>query len=149
MTRRMLTYFPPVELLSRALGFECRTILPIRSDRELVICKLIQSSLRMLKIDIESYLACNPDLLRMALPKEDVESHFLSNGYFEGRVGWVIFDENYYVERYEDVQAAIKNGAMKSGLHHFRLVGYGELRSPTAFAEPEVHEWAHVLSRFS
>jgi hypothetical protein len=41
-----------------------------------------------------------------------------------------IFDEEFYVEKYQDVKAAVTAGIIKSGLEHYLTSGYYESRLP-------------------
>jgi hypothetical protein len=53
-------------------------------------------------------------------------------------------DEDYYLERYEDIRDAIKNGQISSAKEHYVSYGYFENRVPRFFQVDE--HW--YLSRF-
>lgn len=42
--------------------------------------------------------------------------------------GGPVFDEDFYLRRYQDVAAAVRRGAFRSGLHHYKLFGIREGR---------------------
>jgi len=46
-------------------------------------------------------------------------------------------DENYYLERYEDIHDAIKNGQISSAKEHYVSYGYFENRVPRFFQVDE------------
>ena len=55
------------------------------------------------------------------------------------------FDEDWYLETYPDVQAAVGEGEFPSGWYHFRTVGYLEGR----FGSPPTVDEEWYLSTYS
>ena len=59
------------------------------------------------------------------------KEHFVSNGYFEGRLpAKIVVDEAYYVSQYPDVAEGIDEGQIDSAQDHFESHGFGEGRLP-------------------
>jgi hypothetical protein len=58
-------------------------------------------------------------------------SHFVNDGYFEGRVPFPIkVDEAYYLKENEGVADHVEKGWLKNGQQHFDEHGYAEGRLP-------------------
>ncbi|HET6184652.1 MAG TPA: hypothetical protein VFA03_13805 [Acetobacteraceae bacterium] len=57
--------------------------------------------------------------------------HFISDGYFEGRIPAPIeVDEAWYLTQYPDVAESVRRGEFRSAQHHFQEDGYREGRLP-------------------
>jgi hypothetical protein len=62
---------------------------------------------------------------------KSAKEHFVSNGYFEGRLpGRVVVDETFYRSRYPDVAEGIDDGEITSAQEHFESHGLIEGRLP-------------------
>lgn len=98
------------------------------------------------------YLAANPDVAAAvaAGTYDSGLSHFLAYGYREaGRLDnqlyeardavTVAYSEDFYLNAYPDVAAAVANGAFASGLAHYTQMGRaeGRLTYPPALGQPE------------
>jgi hypothetical protein len=58
-------------------------------------------------------------------------SHFIDDGYFEGRLPFPIkVDERWYLQQNPDVAQDIRDGKLASGQAHFDADGYREGRLP-------------------
>jgi len=59
------------------------------------------------------------------------QEHYVSTGYFEGRLPRSIkVDEAWYLQTYPDVAVAMRAGAFTSAKQHFQSNGYQEGRLP-------------------
>lgn len=59
------------------------------------------------------------------------QSHFVHDGYFEGRMPFPIqVDEQYYLTQNAGVSDHVRNGLLESGQQHFDENGYSEGRLP-------------------
>jgi hypothetical protein len=59
------------------------------------------------------------------------KEHFVSNGYFEGRLpSRILVDETYYISQYPDVAESIDDGHVASAQEHFEMHGFTEGRLP-------------------
>jgi hypothetical protein len=114
--------------------------------------ELINFLLRLVLINSDfsekDYIEQNPDI-KKALESGAIKSarmHFITTGYFEGRVaGAFAFDEKYYLSTYPDVAAAVRSGQVASAEEHYFGTGMYEFRSPTATAAPHVEAWKTAL----
>jgi hypothetical protein len=62
---------------------------------------------------------------------KSAKDHFVSNGYFEGRLpSKIVVDEAFYVSRYPDVAEGIDDGEINSAQEHFETHGFSEGRLP-------------------
>jgi hypothetical protein len=126
-------YLPPFEILKSYL-----TISNVRGEL-MVSCSyenLVQMLRRLIagvQVDEAWYLERYPDIAEaigqgvIASPK----SHFVSDGYFEGRMPFPIrVDEHYYLSHNSGVADYVRNGSLESGQQHFDENGYDEGRLP-------------------
>jgi hypothetical protein len=131
-----LKYLPPFELLKSYL-----TVSKVK-DELMVNCsyeKLIEM-LRQVIIGVEVdepwYLERYPDVAE-AIKQGILQSprlHFVSDGYFEGRLPFPIkVDERYYLTQNSGVAEYVRKGMLKSGQQHFEENGYAEGRLPFGF----------------
>jgi hypothetical protein len=59
------------------------------------------------------------------------KEHFVSNGYFEGRLpSKIVVDEAFYISQYPDVADSIDDGHVASAQEHFETHGFAEGRLP-------------------
>ena len=95
---------------------------------------LIRGLLGTVDVDEELYLNQYPDVTE-EIRKGTIKSpkdHFLSSGYFEGRLPFPIpVDEAWYLEQNPGVAKAIARGTLKSAQQHFNDSGYREGRLPS------------------
>ena len=94
---------------------------------------LIRTLLQGIEVDEEWYLKQYPDVAEairngvVASAKE----HFLNDGYFEGRIPFLIpVDEAWYLEQNPGVAEYIARGELESAQQHFNDNGYREGRKP-------------------
>ncbi|WP_445621067.1 trypsin-like serine protease [Kushneria sp. Sum13] len=85
-----------------------------------------------LVFDQAFYLAANPDVARVGM---DPLAHYLQWGASEGRNPNALFDEAFYRSQYQDVDAAIKQGAFQSAWQHYSAWGSHEGREPSAWMD--------------
>src|ERR1019366_182350 len=101
-----------------------------------ILREIIIVAISKLPFDEEFYLTAYEDI-REAYNSGDVSdlrSHFIEEGYFEGRFGArPDFDESFYLEEYPDIAMAIANNTITSALDHYMRAGAVEGR----FANPE------------
>lgn len=94
---------------------------------------LIRSLLQGIEVDEAWYLQQYPDIadaIREGIVGSARE-HFLSDGYFEGRVPFPIkVDEAWYLEQNPGVAEFIARGDLQSAQQHFEEHGYREGRKP-------------------
>lgn len=128
-----MKYLPPFEILKSYL-----TISNVRGEL-MVSCSyenLVQMLRRLIagvQVDEAWYLERYPDIAEaigqgvIASPK----SHFVNDGYFEGRMPFPIrVDEHYYLSQNSGVADYVRNGSLESGQQHFDENGYDEGRLP-------------------
>ncbi len=96
---------------------------------------LIRSFLASVPVDEVWYKATYQDIdeaIRSGTIKSAKE-HFISDGYFEGRLPCkILVDEEFYVSQYPDVAEGIDDGEISSAQEHFESNGFGEGRLPFA-----------------
>jgi hypothetical protein len=94
---------------------------------------MIRTLLQGIEVDEAWYLKQYPDVAE-AIRKKVVKSakqHFLNDGYFEGRIPFLIkVDEAWYLEQNPGVAEYIARGQIKSAQQHFNENGYREGRKP-------------------
>jgi hypothetical protein len=80
----------------------------------------------------------------------DLYSHYVSQGYFEKRVGCkqqaFPVDENWYLEAYPDVASGIKAGTVESAADHYFTTGRREGRLPSNTLHREVQHLIATLT---
>lgn len=94
---------------------------------------LIRGLLILVSVDEEWYVKAYPDVDEAiaAGAENSAKEHFISSGYFEGRLpGKVIVDEKFYTAKYMDVAEGIQIGEIGSAQEHFDLHGFVEGRQP-------------------
>ena len=94
---------------------------------------LIRTLLQGIEVDEAWYLSQYPDVAE-AIQKGVVGSareHFLNDGYFEGRLPFLIkVDEAWYLEQNPGVADYVSRGELESAQKHFIDNGYREGRKP-------------------
>jgi hypothetical protein len=94
---------------------------------------LIQKLLLSIPVDEKWYITTYPDV-EQGIQSGTVKSakdHFVSNGYFEGRLpAKIVVDEDFYISKYPDVAEGIDEGEIHSAQEHFESHGFGEGRMP-------------------
>lgn len=100
--------------------------------------------------DEDFYSLTYPDL-RAAYDAGDVadlRTHFVEEGYFEGRFGAKPeVNEQFYQETYPDVAAAVARGDVSSGLDHYMRAGAFEGRFANAEDMDSVKRWNSLMGR--
>jgi hypothetical protein len=94
---------------------------------------LIRKLLLGVPVDEKWYVATYPDVEHgiQSGAVKSAKDHFVSNGYFEGRLpARVVVDQDYYIERYPDVAEGIDDGEIQSAQEHFDAHGFLEGRVP-------------------
>jgi hypothetical protein len=95
--------------------------------------KLIQHLLHDVEVDEAWYLQTYADV-REALTANKIRSakdHFVTHGYFEGRLPYkIVVDSKYYLDHNPDVAEAIHQGHIKSAQQHYDADGIHEGRLP-------------------
>ena len=119
-----MRYIAPYDLIRRNfqdIGVTDDQMLPI-----------IQNLLRAVPVDEDWYLTRYPDVaagIKVGHSKS-AKHHFVSNGYFEGRLPFEHeLDEEWYLATYPDVARNHELGA-QSARDHYLLHGYTEGRLP-------------------
>jgi hypothetical protein len=145
----LANYFPPAWALIAALATDFNGPDTKRVSVSLGLLKmLIRQSLKSTSFDEELYLSANQDV-QLAYNQgkiEDVHSHWIEVGYFEGRRAFnQELDEEWYLDRYSDVGAAVANGSVKGAKEHYIENGEREWRIPNAAIEPELRAWRQAL----
>jgi hypothetical protein len=106
--------------------------------------------LSTVSFDEEDYLRRNPDVAIAvnagSIP--DARSHFLTKGYYEGRVGGCpAVDEAWYLQANPDVAAAIHDGHVASAHDHFAIEGADGWRCPSREAFAPLAAWRALIDR--
>ena len=97
------------------------------------LIRMIKLLLSAVDVNEDWYLTQYPDVAE-AIAQGKVASarqHFIDNGYFEGRLPFMItVDDEWYQKEYLDVAESIGKGAESSAQAHFVRDGYKEGRLP-------------------
>ena len=94
---------------------------------------LIRTLLQGIEVDEDWYLKQYPDVAEAIREKviKSAKEHFLNDGYFEGRVPFLIkVDEAWYLEQYPGIAECVSRGELQSAQQHFNDYGYREGRKP-------------------
>jgi hypothetical protein len=126
-------YLPPFEVLKSYV-----TISTV--DGELMVSctyeNLVQLIRRLIvgvEVDEKWYLERYQDIAQAIQEGivSSARSHFVNDGYFEGRVPFSIaVDEKYYLSHNPGVADYVRQGMLQSGQQHFDENGYKEGRLP-------------------
>ena len=128
-----MRYVPPFSSLNENLVFGSQEGKPwvkmTYEDFETLLRKLLHA----VEIDEEWYRRAYPDVdqaIRDGVV-QTARDHFVSSGYFEGRLPCEIeVDEEWYFKTYPDIAEAAKAGEVESAKQHFLAFGYAEGRLP-------------------
>jgi hypothetical protein len=115
-----------------------------------VLRALLEVAVSTLPFDQEFYLSTYPDLRDAFLSDRvtDLKSHFIGEGYLEGRFGAKPdVDEEFYRDTYPDIAAAIARGEVESGLDHYVRSGALEGRFANARDMQATNRWLELLGR--
>jgi hypothetical protein len=128
-----MAYLPPFNLLKQKLDFKVESgelQVSVSYDR---FSEFLQLLLRAVSVDEQWYMDTYPDI-RQAFDAGEIASakeHFVTSGYFEGRIPFkMLVEEDWYLRTYPDIGQAIASGAVNSAEDHFRKSGYEEGRLP-------------------
>ena len=128
-----MNYLPPFEEIKTFLNFAAVNGELTVSAPYTQFTTLIRSLLQAIEVDEAWYLSEYPDVAE-AIRKGVVKSareHFLNDGYFEGRIPFLIaVDEAWYLEQNPGVAEYIARGELLSAQQHFNENGYREGRRP-------------------
>lgn len=128
-----MNYLPPFDSIRRSVEIhtvrgELRVNIPYQE-----FIKLLRLMMTGIEVNEAWYLGAYDDIAT-AVEAGGVASardHFLSDGYFEGRLPFPIkVDEAWYLQQNPDVEASVRTGAVASAQAHFDAVGYREGRLP-------------------
>lgn len=128
-----------------AAGSKTKVGVPMQLLRE-----LIRIMATTLPFDLDFYLSTYPDIREAYEAGEiaDPRTHFVEQGYIEGRLGaQPDIDEEYYKNTYPDVKAAIAAGELKSALEHYLRAGAFEARFPNSASVASTKRWLAILGR--
>ena len=119
-----MIYFPPFEVIRRSVDISTvRGELRVNVSYEDFV-KLLKLMISGIEVD-EAWYARLYDDIGQAVRAGTIRSareHFLSDGYFEGRLPFPIkVDEAWYLRHYPDVADGIKKGLLTSAQEHFDL----------------------------
>jgi len=126
-------YLPPFEAIKAFLNFAAVNGELTVSSTYSQFQNLVRTLLQGIEVDEAWYLSQYPDVAD-AIRKGIVTSareHFLFDGYFEGRIPFLIeVDEAWYLEQNPGVAEFIARGELLSAQQHFNDNGYREGRRP-------------------
>jgi hypothetical protein len=128
-----MKYLPPFNILKSYLSI---TTVEGRLMAECSYENLVDMLRRLIagvEVDGPWYLERYPDIadaIRRGLVA-DARTHFINDGYFEGRMPFRIeVDERFYLGQNEGVADYVRRGLLESGQQHFDENGYAEGRLP-------------------
>jgi hypothetical protein len=128
------SYVIPFSLLLKEVGVD----LPLGDDEPVALTRdqfhaLVRRLLVCVQVDEAWYRSVYKDIDE-AIQAGNIASakeHFVSDGYFEGRVpGKIVVDEAFYISQYPDVAEGIDDGEINSAQEHFESHGFVEGRLP-------------------
>jgi hypothetical protein len=126
-------YLPPFAVVKQKFLLapaKDRVKVSIDYDGLLDVIRLV---LQSINVDEEWYLKQYPDVAEAVKSGvvTSARAHFISNGYFEGRLPFGLeVDDKWYTTVYPDVAEAIQRREVASPLEHFQSFGYAEGRLP-------------------
>ena len=128
-----MNYLPPFEGIKAFVNFAAVKGELTVSASYAQFTAAIRTLLQGIEVDESWYLTQYPDVAE-AIQRGIVISareHFLNDGYFEGRLPFLIkVDEAWYLEQNPGVAEYIKRGELVSAQQHFNDNGYREGRRP-------------------
>ncbi len=143
-------YIPHIDLLLAAMRIQ-RERLERKSKVAIdarLLRALIQAAVEQQPFSDAFYRATYPDIAaaHKAGSVADLHEHYITTGFFEGRVGAPPqLDEAFYVTTYPDVARALEAGSVTSAAEHYVRSGVAEGRMPNAAAKTEIDGWMSVL----
>ena len=110
---------------------------------------LLRRLLDQIEFDEQQYLKCNPDVADAIRRNKTLSAreHFITVGYFEGRIGGTPVHEAWYLSRNPDVAAAKNARKFESGAMQYHSAGALEWREPDPKSAGLVQAWKAVLER--
>ncbi len=128
-----MRYLPPFEVLKSYVTISAGTgELVVNCGYEEFV-GLIRRLIAGVEVDEKWYLERYPDIadaIRQGIVHSP-KSHFVNDGYFEGRWPFAItVDEDFYLKENPGVAEYVANGNLASGQQHFDENGYKEGRLP-------------------
>jgi len=128
-----VNYLPPFEGIKGFITFAASKGELSISAPYAQFTQLIRTLLQGIDVDEQWYLEQYPDVaeaIRTGIVASAKE-HFLNDGYFEGRIPFLIkVDEKWYLEQNPGVAEYIRRGDLQSAQQHFNENGYREGRKP-------------------
>jgi hypothetical protein len=130
----VVRYLPPFDVIKKPVAISASKGQTIATATYEDLLGMIKHLLSVVDVDADWYLQQYPDVREAIAQKKtpSAKQHFIDNGYFEGRLPYLIeVDEKWYLEKYPDVAASIRRGVEPSGQAHFLQGGYREGRIPS------------------
>lgn len=128
-----MRYLPPFEVFKSYVNIEAAEgELTVKCSYETFV-EMLRQALSGIDVDEGWYLRKYMDIAEAVYngTVESARSHFISDGYFEGRWPFAMaVDESYYMETNPGVADYVRRGLLKSGQQHFEENGYQEGRMP-------------------
>jgi hypothetical protein len=143
-------YVPPYSAILRSIGLSRDEV--NKRDRVEIPTSLLKFLLQLAAaqsdLDEERYMKENRDV-RIAVQKAQIASgllHYIGYGYFEDRQGVTpTVDEDWYRNKYPDIDGALRDGIVGSPSEHFLLAGAKECRAPNSESEQDAVAWKAAL----
>ncbi|MSP03012.1 MAG: hypothetical protein EXR07_18495 [Acetobacteraceae bacterium] len=128
-----MNYVPPFEAIKALVNFAAVKGELTVSASYSQFTAMIRILLQGIDVDEDWYRAQYPDVAE-AIRDGTVPSakeHFLADGYFEGRMPFLIkVDEKFYLEQNPGIADYVARGELESAQQHFIDNGYREGRQP-------------------
>ena len=128
-----MKYIPPFELIRRSIEISTvRGELRVNLSYEDFV-GILRQMIQGIEIDEAWYAGSYEDIGNAVKEGQIVSAkqHFVSDGYFEGRIPFPIrVNERWYLNRHPDVAESIRHGTVGSAQEHFDKDGYREGRLP-------------------
>ena len=128
-----MRYLPPFDVIkSEVATSSVRGVLRVSMSYDAFL-KIIKMFAATLDVDERWYMHHYGDIDRVVRDGKlrSGRQHFIDDGYFEGRLPFVIqVDEQWYLAKNPDVAEDVRKGAIASGQAHFDEFGYREGRLP-------------------
>jgi hypothetical protein len=106
-------YLPPFDVIKKPVAISASKGQTIATASYEDLLGMIKHLLSVVDVDADWYLKQYPDVREAIAQKKtpSAKQHFIDNGYFEGRLPYLIeVDEKWYLEKYPDVAASIRRG---------------------------------------
>jgi hypothetical protein len=126
-------YLPPFEVIKRPVEISSSQGQVTATVSYEDLLGLIKHLLSTVEVDENWYVAQYPDVAQAIAQGRTASArqHFIDNGYFEGRLPFLIpVEEHWYLGNYPDVAACVATGSEPSAQAHFIQSGYREGRLP-------------------